>query len=72
MFMLMGSADALPTAPKEKTVFIEDMTEADAARLVSSCTCSTCTIHVHVIITCTLLHVIIVHYYAYITCILKR
>ncbi|XP_019853603.1 PREDICTED: ubiquitin carboxyl-terminal hydrolase 14-like [Amphimedon queenslandica] len=34
MFMLMGSADALPTAPKEKTIFIEDMTEADAARLL--------------------------------------
>ena len=38
MFMLMGSADALPTAPKEKTLFIEDMTEADAAKLVSTCT----------------------------------
>ena len=38
MFMLMGSADALPTAPKEKTLFIEDMTEADAAKLVNTCT----------------------------------
>ena len=26
-FMLMGSADSLPEAPKEKTKFIEDMTE---------------------------------------------
>ena len=26
-FMLMGSSDSLPEAPKEKTKFIEDMTE---------------------------------------------
>ena len=35
MFMLMGSADELPTAPKEQTKFIEDMTEAEAAKLVN-------------------------------------
>ena len=34
-FMLMGSADSLPQAPKEKTKFIEDMTESEAAAAVS-------------------------------------
>ena len=34
-FMLMGSADSLPEAPKEKTKFIEDMSEAEAAAAVS-------------------------------------
>ena len=34
-FMLMGSADSLPEAPKEKTKFIEDMTESEAAAAVS-------------------------------------
>ena len=33
--MLMGSADELPTAPKVQTKFIEDMTEAEAAKLVN-------------------------------------
>lgn len=35
MFMLMGSADALPEAPKQKTKFLEDMTEAELATAVS-------------------------------------
>ena len=34
-FMLMGSADSLPEAPKERTKFIEDMTESEAAVAVS-------------------------------------
>ena len=34
-FMLMGSADSLPEAPKVKTKFIEDMTESEAAAAVS-------------------------------------
>ena len=34
-FLLMGSADTLPEAPKEKTTFIEDMTESEAAAAVS-------------------------------------
>ena len=34
-FMLMGSADSLPEAPKERTKFIEDMTESEAAAAVS-------------------------------------
>ena len=33
-FMLMGSADSLPEAPKEKTKFIEDMTDLEAAAAV--------------------------------------
>ena len=36
MFMVMGSADSLPEAPKEKTRFIEDMTDSEAAAAVSS------------------------------------
>lgn len=35
MLMLMGSADQLPTAPIEKTKFIEDMSESEAAKAVS-------------------------------------
>ena len=35
-FMLMGSADSLPEAPKERTKFIEDMTDSEAAAAVSS------------------------------------
>ncbi len=35
MFLMMGSVDELPSAPKEKTKFIEDMTEEDAAATVS-------------------------------------
>ena len=30
----MGSADALPTAPEQKTQFIEDMTDAQVAKAV--------------------------------------
>lgn len=33
---MMGSVDELPSAPKEKTKFIEDMTEEDAAAAVST------------------------------------
>ena len=33
--MLMGSVDSLPEAPKERTKFIEDMTELEAAAAVS-------------------------------------
>ena len=33
--MLMGSADALPNPPAEKTKFIEDMSEMEAAMAVS-------------------------------------
>ena len=33
--MLMGSADELPTEPKERPKFIEDMTEEEAASAVS-------------------------------------
>lgn len=29
--MMMGSAEAVPEAPKERTQFIEDMTEAQVA-----------------------------------------
>ncbi len=32
---MMGSADELPSAPVEKTKFIEDMTDEDAAAAVS-------------------------------------
>ena len=32
---MMGSADALPTAPVEKAVFVEDMTEGQLATAVS-------------------------------------
>ena len=32
---MMGSADALPEAPKEKVVFMEDMTEGQLATAVS-------------------------------------
>ena len=35
MFMLMGSADRLPEAPKEPIKFIEDMTEAELSSAVS-------------------------------------
>lgn len=35
MLMMMGSADALPTAPTVKTKFIEDMSEQEAAAAVS-------------------------------------
>ena len=31
---MMGSADALPTAPEQKTQFIEDMTDAQVAKAV--------------------------------------
>ena len=34
-FMMMGSADQLPEAPKERTKFIEDMTDLEAAAAVS-------------------------------------
>ena len=33
---MMGSADELPSAPKEKPKFIEDMTDEEAAAAVSS------------------------------------
>ena len=36
MLMMMGSADDLPEAPKEKPRFIEDLSEAEAASAVSS------------------------------------
>ena len=32
---MMGSSDALPQAPAEKTKFIEDMTDAQLAQAVS-------------------------------------
>ena len=32
--LMMGSADALPTAPEQKTQFIEDMTDAQVAQAV--------------------------------------
>ena len=35
MLMMMGSAEALPSAPTERTKFIEDMTDAEAASAVS-------------------------------------
>ena len=35
MLLMMGSAEALPTAPVEKPKFIEDMSEEDAAAAVS-------------------------------------
>jgi ubiquitin carboxyl-terminal hydrolase 14 len=31
MFMMMGSAEALPEVPQQKTVFVEDMTDAQLA-----------------------------------------
>ena len=34
-FMMMGSADSLPEAPKQKTKFLEDMTDTEAAAAVS-------------------------------------
>ena len=34
MFMMMGSADALPQAPVEKTMFVEDMTDQQLAKAV--------------------------------------
>ena len=36
MFMMMGSAEAPPEAPQQKTMFVEDMTEAQLATAVSS------------------------------------
>jgi ubiquitin carboxyl-terminal hydrolase 14 len=36
MVMMMGSADALPQAPVEKTMFVEDMTEQQLATAVST------------------------------------
>lgn len=35
MLMMMGSAEALPSAPAERPKFIEDMSEAEAASAVS-------------------------------------
>lgn len=32
--MMMGSADALPQAPVEKTMFVEDMTDQQLAKAV--------------------------------------
>ena len=34
MLMMMGSAEALPSAPVKKTKFVEDMSEAEAASAV--------------------------------------
>ena len=34
---MMGSAGELPQAPVQKTVFVEDMTEAELASAVSGC-----------------------------------
>ena len=34
---MMGSATELPKAPEKKTVFIEDMTDAERATAVSFC-----------------------------------
>ena len=34
MLLMMGSADALPEAPKTKTQFIEDMSDAQVAKAV--------------------------------------
>ncbi|CAI8044987.1 Ubiquitin carboxyl-terminal hydrolase 14 [Geodia barretti] len=34
-FMMMGSADSLPEAPKQKTKFLEDMTDTEAAAALS-------------------------------------
>ena len=33
--LMMGSADALPSVPKEKVAFVEDMTESELATAVS-------------------------------------
>ena len=33
--LMMGSADALPVAPTEKPLFMEDMTEQQLAAVVS-------------------------------------
>lgn len=38
MLLMMGSADALPSAPVEKTKFIEDMSDAQVAKAVCRCT----------------------------------
>lgn len=35
ILMMMGSAEELPSAPAQRTKFIEDMTEAEAASAVS-------------------------------------
>ena len=35
MLMMMGTAAEIPQAPKEKTVFMEDMTESQLAATVS-------------------------------------
>ena len=37
-FMMMGSADELPSAPPEPIKFLEDMSESEAAA-VSECVC---------------------------------
>ena len=36
MLLMMGSADALPEAPVAKTVFVEDMSDAQVAKAVCS------------------------------------
>jgi len=36
MLLMMGSAEALPEAPATKTVFIEDMSDAQFAKAVST------------------------------------
>ena len=35
MLLMMGSAEQLPQAPVQKTKFLEDMSEAEAAAAVS-------------------------------------
>jgi len=36
---MMGTADALPVEPVTKTTFVEDLTENQLAKAVSSCLC---------------------------------
>jgi len=36
MLLMMGTADSLPQAPTQKTVFMEDMTDQQLASAVSS------------------------------------
>ena len=37
--LMMGTADALPVEPVTKTTFVEDLTENQLAKAVSSCFC---------------------------------
>ncbi len=45
MFMMLGSKEVLPEAPKKKTMFLEDMSDAQLATAVSImlvCSCAEC------------------------------